>query len=137
MGCSIFVWLEKNIQFIVNPKCIHNFAAIAGILYGFYHAWPWWKPYSPYLISGNLFLLVAAAAVINIFPSARIGRALHTGRLWFHHYVYGFFVLVIIGNLRNSVYISFFSHAFLDKHFKHSSKRWKIFCLNWVNLVLR
>jgi hypothetical protein len=63
-------------------------------MYGFYHAWPWWKPYAPYLINGNLFLIVAAAAIINIFPSARIGRALHTGRLWFHHYVYGAFVLV-------------------------------------------
>jgi hypothetical protein len=70
---------------------------IAGILYGFYHAWPWWKPYSPYLISGQFYLIAAAAALINIFPSASIGRALHTGRLWFHHYAYGFFVLIISG----------------------------------------
>ena len=63
------------------------------VLYSFYNAWPYWKPYSPYLINGNLFLIVGAAALINIFPSASIGRCLHTGRLWFHHYVYGFFVI--------------------------------------------
>lgn len=70
---------------------------ISGILYGFYYLWSGWRPYYPYLISGNLFLVAAAAALINIFPSASIGRALHTGRFLFHHYVYGFFVLIISG----------------------------------------
>ena len=79
-------------------------AALTGILYGFYFAWPGWKPYTPWLISGNLFLLVAIAAIINIFPSASIGRALHTGRLFFHHYVYGFFVL-----LTSAVYLVAFT----------------------------
>lgn len=72
-------------------------ATISGIMYGFYHEWPGWRPYYPYLTSGNLFLVAAAAALINIFPSASIGRALHTGRFLFHHYVYGFFVLIISG----------------------------------------
>ena len=67
--------------------------AVAGITYGFYHAWPYWKPFAPYLISGNFFLVAAIAALINIFPSATIGRALHTGRFLFHHYVYGAAVL--------------------------------------------
>ncbi len=83
-------------------------ACIAGILYGFYHAWPYWQPYTPYLISGNLFLVVVAAALINIFPSASIGRALHTGRLWFHHYVYGAFVL-----LSSTFYIAVFTSVSL------------------------
>ncbi|MGD0995435.1 MAG: hypothetical protein ABR909_07930 [Candidatus Bathyarchaeia archaeon] len=38
--------------------------------------------------------MAAIAALINIFPSACIGRTLHTGRFLFHHYVYGFFVLI-------------------------------------------
>jgi hypothetical protein len=55
---------------------------------------PNWKPFAPYLIDSNLFWLVIVAALINIFPSASIGRVLHTGRFLFHHYVYGAFLLV-------------------------------------------
>ena len=94
MGCSVIVYLKKMFSLALILNSFITLASIAGILYGFYHAWPWWKPYTPYLISGNLFLIAAIAAVINIFPSASIGRALHTGRLFFHHYVYGFFVLI-------------------------------------------
>jgi hypothetical protein len=94
MGCSVFVYLKKIFSLTLILNSFITIAAIAGILYGFYYAWPGWKPYTPWLISGNLFLLAAIAALINIFPSASIGRCLHTGRLWFHHYVYGFFVLI-------------------------------------------
>ncbi len=94
MGCSIFVYLKKIFSLTLILNSFITLAALTGILYGFYHAWPWWKPYTPYLISGNLFLMAAIAAIINIFPSASIGRCLHTGRLFFHHYVYGFFVLI-------------------------------------------
>jgi hypothetical protein len=64
----------------------------AGLLWGFYVEH--WSLYAPYLINGNLFWLVIAAAVLNIFPAAYVGKV-HTGRLWFHHYVYGFFVLFL------------------------------------------
>ncbi len=64
-----------------------------GILAGFYAAYPNWKPFEPYLIDGNLFWVIVVAAVINIFPAAYFGKV-HTGRLWFHHYVYGFFVVL-------------------------------------------
>jgi hypothetical protein len=94
MGCSIFVYLKKIFSLSLILNSFITLAAIVGILYGFYYAWPGWKPYTPWLISGNLFLIAAIAALINIFPSASIGRCLHTGRLWFHHYVYGFFVLI-------------------------------------------
>jgi len=97
MAESLRVWLKKVFSLTLILNALITLVAITGILYGFYHAWPYWKPYSPYLINGNLFLIVAAAALINIFPSASIGRALHTGRLFFHHYVYGFFVLIISG----------------------------------------
>ncbi len=64
-----------------------------GILSCFYWFFHNWQPFAPYLVNANLFWVAIAAAVINIFPSASIGRALHTGRLLFHHYLYGFLVL--------------------------------------------
>jgi hypothetical protein len=45
------------------------------------------------LINANLFWIAIVAAIINIFPSASLGRSLHTGRFLFHHYLYGFIVL--------------------------------------------
>jgi len=77
---------------------------ISGILAGFYWYYHDWHPFSPYLISGNLFWIPIAAAIINIFPSAGLGRSLHTGRFLFHHYFYGFMVLVCA-----VVYIVFFT----------------------------
>ncbi len=62
----------------------------AGLLRGVYA--DGWRPYPPLLIDGNLLYLMVAAAVMNIFPSALTGKV-RTGRLWFHHYVYGFAVL--------------------------------------------
>jgi len=67
---------------------------ISGILAGFYWYYHDWRPFFPYLISGNLFWVTIAVAIINIFPSAGLGRSLHTGRFLFHHYFYGFMVLV-------------------------------------------
>jgi hypothetical protein len=32
---------------------------------------------------------------LNIYPSILLGKPLHTGRLLFHHYVYGFMVMLI------------------------------------------
>ena len=96
----VWVIIKKVFSLTLILNALITVATISGILFGFYHAWPWWKPYAPYLVSGNFFLIAAAAAFVNIFPSASIGRALHTGRLVFHHYVYGFFVL-----LMSSVYV--------------------------------
>jgi len=81
---------------------------IAGILFGFYKSYPYWHPFEPYLLDGNLFWLAIAAAIINIFPSACIGRALHTGRFLFHHYVYGFLVLLF-----SSVFVVLFTSVSL------------------------
>lgn len=66
--------------------------AAAGILSGFYEAYPFWKPFEPYLINGSLFWIVILASTMNIFPAISVGRV-KTGRLWFHHYVYGCVVL--------------------------------------------
>ncbi len=64
-----------------------------GILAGFYVAYPYWRPFAPFLLDGNMFWLIIVGAIINIFPAAHVGKV-HTGRLWFHHYVYGFFVMI-------------------------------------------
>ena len=93
MAESIKVWLKKVFSLTLMLNSFVTLAAIIGLTYGFYSAWPYWKPFEPYLISGNIFLLVIAAGLINIFPSASIGRKLHTGRFLFHHYVYGAAVL--------------------------------------------
>lgn len=65
-----------------------------GILAGYYWYYQGWQPFSPFLFSGELFWVTIAAAIINIFPSAGIGRALHTGRFLFHHYLYGLLVII-------------------------------------------
>jgi hypothetical protein len=83
-------------------------ASCLSILGGVYWHYSGWKPFQPYLIDGNIFWVAIAAAVINIFPSARLGRDLHTGRFLFHHYFYGFLVLVCA-----SVYVTLFTSASL------------------------
>ncbi|MCW4001413.1 MAG: hypothetical protein NWE93_14365 [Candidatus Bathyarchaeota archaeon] len=93
MATSVWVILKKTFSIALIFNSLISIASVAGIIYGYYHAYPYWKPYAPYLLDGNIFWLALAAALINIFPSAAIGRALHTGRFLFHHYVYGFFVL--------------------------------------------
>jgi hypothetical protein len=65
-----------------------------GILSGYYAAQPHWKLYQPYLIDGSLFWAIILASIINIFPVTTIGHV-DTPRLWFHHYVYGFVVLIL------------------------------------------
>jgi hypothetical protein len=93
MASSVKVILKKIYSVALILNALITVACAAGILSGFYIAYPYWRPYAPFLIDGNLFWIAIAAGVINIFPSAAIGRALHTGRFLFHHYVYGFFVL--------------------------------------------
>ena len=90
---SVWVILKKTFSLALIFNALITLACVAGIIYGFYVSYPNWEPYSPYLLNGNLFWLAIAAALINIFPSAAIGRALHTGRFLFHHYVYGAFVV--------------------------------------------
>jgi len=94
MAGSVGVILKKTFSLSLIFNALITVACVAGILFGFYKAYPYWRPYAPFLIDGNLFWIAIAAGLINLFPSAAIGRALHTGRFLFHHYVYGFFVLL-------------------------------------------
>ncbi len=101
---SAKVVLKKTFSLGLIFNALITLACVSGIVYGFYVSYPFWRPYSPFLLDGNLFWLAIAAAIINIFPSAAIGRALHTGRFLFHHYVYGFFVLA-----GSSAFVFFFT----------------------------
>jgi hypothetical protein len=94
MASSVRVIVKKIYSVALILNALITVACAVGILSGFYISYPYWRPYAPFLIDGNLFWIAIAAGVINIFPSAAIGRALHTGRFLFHHYVYGFFVLL-------------------------------------------
>jgi hypothetical protein len=95
MVASLRVITKKIFSLSLILNSLITLAAIAQIMFNFYHSFPYWQPYSPYLINGSVFFLVIMAAFLNIYPSASMGRTLHTGRFLFHHYVYGFFVLLI------------------------------------------
>ena len=90
----VSVYGRKILSVSLLFNALLTLSCSVGILSGFYAAYPFWKPFSPFLLDGNLFWLVIVGAVINIFPAAHVGKV-HTGRLWFHHYVYGFFVLML------------------------------------------
>jgi hypothetical protein len=68
--------------------------SVLGVLEGFYSARYHWKPYPPYLINGSFFWFAVLAAMLNIYFAVRMGKV-KTGRLWFHHYVYGFVLFVL------------------------------------------
>jgi hypothetical protein len=107
-----------------------------GILAGFYWYYHDWQPFAPYLVSGSLFWIAIAAAVINIFPSAGLGRALHTGRFLFHHYFYGFLVLFFSG-----VYVLVFTSVsllsiFLVNNTSLAVNAGRFFILGGFTLVL-
>ncbi|MGE5533867.1 MAG: hypothetical protein ACM3UN_05905, partial [Bacillota bacterium] len=104
METSVGTILKKTFSLALIFNALITATAVAGIIFGYYMSYPYWQPYAPWLLNGNLFWLALAAAVINIFPSAAIGRSLHTGRFLFHHYVYGFFVL-----LSSSAFVTVFT----------------------------
>jgi hypothetical protein len=101
---QLWVLVKKIFSVSLVFNALLTIGCIAGIFGGFYGYYPDWHPFGPYLISGNLFWATIAAAVINIFPSAGLGRSLHTGRFLFHHYFYGILVLVF-----SAIYVSFFT----------------------------
>jgi len=121
MAGSVWVILKKIFSLALIFNALITIAVVAGILYGFYRAYPYWQPFAPYLIEGNLFWLAIAAAVINVFPSAGLGRTLHTGRFLFHHYVYGFFVLLF-----SSLFVVFFTSVSLVYLFLITSSNFEV-----------
>ena len=100
------VWVICRKIFSVSLvfNALLTIACILSILGGFYYYYHNWKPFYPFIVNGNVFWIAIAAAALNIFPSARLGRDLHTGRFLFHHYFYGIVVLVLA-----AFYVTFFT----------------------------
>jgi hypothetical protein len=94
MVASVRVIAKKIFSLSLILNSLITLAAIVQIMFNFYPSFPYWQPYAPYLVNGSVFFLVIIAALLNIYPSASIGRTLNIGRFLFHHYVYGFFVLI-------------------------------------------
>ncbi len=90
---KLLVILKKIFSVSLVFNALLTVACLVGILSGYYWYYHDWEPFTPCLLSGHLLWIAIATAVANIFPSAAIGRSLHTGRLLFHHYLYGLIVL--------------------------------------------
>jgi len=93
MGKIVDIYCKKifSLSLIFNSLLTVVFAM--GLLASYYTLFPAWTPYPPFIVDGRLFWLLIPAALFNIFPCVNIGKV-HTGRLWFHHYVYGFLVII-------------------------------------------
>jgi hypothetical protein len=103
----ISVYGRKVFSMALIFNALLTISSALGILSGFYSAYPLWKPFTPFLLDGNLLWIMVASAFINIFPAAFIGKV-HTGRLYFHHYVYGGIVC-----LASAAWIMLFTSASL------------------------
>ena len=80
---------KKVCSLALTFNSLLTIVSVLGVLEGFYSAKYTWKPYPPYLVDGSLFWFAVLAAMFNIYFVVRLGRV-KTGRLWFHHYVWGF-----------------------------------------------
>jgi hypothetical protein len=92
---KVWVICKKVFSVSLVFNALLTIACLVGVLSGYYYYYHDWEPFAPYLLSGHLLWIGIAAAVINIFPSAALGRSLHTGRFLFHHYMYGFIALAL------------------------------------------
>jgi hypothetical protein len=90
MGALAYGKKLFSIALIFN--CLVTITYAVGLLSGFYKYG--YLLFTPYVDNSNLFWLVIIISVFNIFPCAYIGQTVKTGRLWFHHYFWGFLVMV-------------------------------------------
>jgi hypothetical protein len=88
----VLVYGKKLLSLTLIFNSLLSITYAIGLLTGVYTAH--WKLYPPYLIDGSLFWAIILTSIINILPAMKFGRV-KTGRLWFHHYVYGFFVMFL------------------------------------------
>ena len=92
MAARIAPYAKKLLSLAMIFNSLLSIVYAIGLLRGYYINK--WALYQPYLVSGTLFWALIPASIANIFPSTLVGRV-KTGRLWFHHYVYGFIVLIL------------------------------------------
>jgi hypothetical protein len=90
MGAIVAVYGRKMLSLSLIFNSLLTITYAVGLLTGLY-AYNW-QLFPPYLVDGNLFWLIILGSVVNIFPAAFMGQ-IKMGRLWFHHYVYGFLVI--------------------------------------------
>jgi len=136
MSKIIDVYGKKLFSLALIFNALLTVAFAVGILGGFYTLYPLWKPYPPYIIDGSIFWILIPAAVINIFPCVNIGKV-HTGRLWFHHYVYGFIVMgVSIAALALSIPVSLMLNLFTGYITDTNINIGRFFILGGLTLVI-
>lgn len=102
------VWVIAKKLFSISLvfNALLTIACATSVLGGVYWYYAPWKPFQPYLVDGAVFWFAIAAAILSIYPSAMLGRKLHTGRFLFHHYFYGIVVIVCA-----AIYTIFFTSA--------------------------
>jgi hypothetical protein len=100
----VWVICKKVFSLTLLFNALLTIAYTVGILAGYYWLYHDWHPYAPYVFNGNLFWIAAVAGFVNIFPSAFLGRKLHTGRFLWHHYFYGLIVFAAA-----VIYVTFFT----------------------------
>ncbi len=135
MGC-LWILCKKLFSLSLVFNALLTAAGSAGILGGLYLFFSGHQPFYPYLVNGNIFWVAIAAALLNIFPSASLGRALKTGRLFFHHYFYGFLVLLF-----STVYVAVFTPVslfslFLIDNSSIAVNAGRVFILGGSTLIL-
>ena len=131
-----WILCKKTFSLTLVFNALLTIACSTGIIAGFYWFFPDWQPFYPYLFNGNVFWFVIAAAAINVFPSAMLGRKLKTGRFLFHHYFYGFLVLAFA-----SLYVTAFTPVslhtiFLVNNTSVAVNTGRFFLLGGLTLVL-
>jgi hypothetical protein len=83
---ALVVYGRKILSVALIFNALMSIVFAIQLLMGYYVAN--WKVYAPYLVDSSLFWAIILASIINVFPAATIGKV-RTGRLWFHHYIYG------------------------------------------------
>ncbi len=133
MNSAVHVYGKKFFSLALIFNALLSIVCAIGILTGFYAAH--WRLYKPYLIDGTFFWAIILTAIVNIFPATNLGRV-KTGRLWFHHYVYGFVVLIsssiLVLTLTSISFVALFTTNITDLNINVG----RFFILGGLTLVL-
>jgi len=87
---------KKMLSLALTFNSLVSMIWVGSVMAGYYAPRPWWQlhaPYSPYFLHGSFFAIAFLTAFLNIIPSRMIGKV-HINRFLFHHYVYGFLVMI-------------------------------------------
>lgn len=101
MANAILIYGKKVFSLALVFNCLLTIVYAIGLLTGFYYNN--WTLYKPYLFNAEFLWVIIIVSLLNLYPSMKIGRV-KTGRLLFHHYVFGFLVIATAG-----VFLIFFT----------------------------